>query len=233
MSRSDPSGAGPGDTLLAGASGLIGRAFATQWRGPGQLHLLVRRPMPAPGPMCRVQVVDFGALPALPRAAAAVCCLGTTIAVAGSPQAFRAVDLDAVLAFARAAQAAGVQHFAVVSALGADARASGLYSRTKGEMEADLAALGFASLIVARPSLLAGDRAALGQPLRRAEALALALTRPLARLVPKAWRPIEATTVARALGVALGQAQAQVHAGTRVLSSAALQDLGRAAADRP
>jgi N-methylhydantoinase A/oxoprolinase/acetone carboxylase beta subunit len=45
--------------------------------------------------------------------------LWTTIAVAGSPEALRALDLDAVLALARAAKAAGVQRFAVVCALGA------------------------------------------------------------------------------------------------------------------
>lgn len=224
MPRPDPRPTG--DALLAGATGLIGRAFAAQWAGPGRLHLLVRRALPAPGPLCRVHVVDFAALPALPPARDAVCCLGTTIAVAGSPAAFRAVDLDAVLALARAARAAGVQRFAVVSALGADARSRNLYSRTKGEMEAALQGLGFATLIVARPSLLAGDRDALGQPPRRAEALTLALTRPLAPLVPKAWRPIEAATVARALAVALAQARP----GLRVLSSAEMQDLGRAAA---
>jgi uncharacterized protein YbjT (DUF2867 family) len=219
----------PPDTLLAGATGLIGRACAAQWRGPGRLHLLVRRPVSAPGPHCRVHVVDYAALPALPPARDAVCCLGTTIAVAGSPEAFRAVDLDAVLAFARAAQAAGVQRFAVVSALGADARSRKLYSRTKGEMEAALAALGFDSLVVARPSLLAGDRAVLGQPVRRAEALALALARPLAPLVPKAWRPIEAATVARALQAALLQGRP----GLRILSSGEMQDLGRASAASP
>jgi uncharacterized protein YbjT (DUF2867 family) len=225
----DAGPAGPGDTLLAGASGLIGRAYTDQWRGPGLLHLLVRRALPAPGPLCRVHVVDFAALsplPPLPPARDAVCCLGTTIAVAGSPQAFRAVDLDAVLAFARAARAAGVQRFAVVSSLGADARSRNLYRRTKGEMEAALAALGFASLVVARPSLLAGDRAALGQPQRRGESFALALTRPLTPLVPRAWRPIAAATVARALQVALAQSRP----GLRVVSSAELQDLGRAAA---
>lgn len=209
------------DTLLAGASGLIGQAFAAQWRGPGLLHLLVRRPLAAPGPLCRMQVVDFTALPALPPASQAVCCLGTTLAVAGSPEAFRAVDLAAVLAFARAAQAAGVQRFAVVSALGADARSRALYSRTKGEMESGLAQLGFASLVIARPSLLAGDRAPLGQPVRRAEALALAFTRPWQALIPKAWRPIEAATVARALHAALAEPQP----GVRVLSSAEMQGL--------
>ena len=36
-------------TLLAGATGLVGRAFVAQWPGPGQLHLLVRRAMPTSG----------------------------------------------------------------------------------------------------------------------------------------------------------------------------------------
>lgn len=217
-------------TLIAGASGLIGRAFVARWRGPGPLHLLLRRPLPAllcPPPLCTQQQVDFSALPALAPATQAVCCLGTTLAVAGSPAAFRAVDLDAVLAFARAAQAAGARRFAVVSALGADARSRNLYSRTKGEMEDALAAMGFDSLVIARPSLLAGDREALGQPARRAEALALALTRPLARLLPLAWRPIEAATVAHALHTALAWAQP----GRQVLSSAEMQVMGRQGQD--
>lgn len=211
------------DALLAGATGLVGRALAAAWSGPGTLHLLVRRPMPAPGGHCRVQVVDYEALPALPPAGTALCTLGTTIKAAGSPEAFRAVDFDAVLRFALAARAAGVERFAVVSALGADAGSRNLYRRVKGEMEAAVAGVGFRTLVIAQPSLLAGDRAALGQAPRRAERLALALTAPLAALIPLAWRPIEASTVARALLRALADAQP----GITRLSSAALQRLGR------
>jgi uncharacterized protein YbjT (DUF2867 family) len=179
----------------------------------------------------RLQGLDqqVSALPTLPPATDAVCCLGTTVAVAGAPQAFRSVDSDALLAFAQAARAAGVVRFAAISSLGADARSRNLYSRTKGEMEAAVATLGFSSVLVARPSLLAGDREALGQPVRRAESFALALTRPLASLMPKAWRPIAAETVARTLRVALAQARP----GTRILSSAEMHDLGRAGAVLP
>jgi len=213
---------GAHDLLLAGASGLVGREVVRQWTGPATLHLLVRRPMLAP-PHGVVQMVDFTALPALPRAGAALCALGTTIAVAGSQAAFRAVDFDAVLAFARAARAAGVARFAVVSALGADARSSNFYSRVKGEMEAALGELGFASLVIARPSLLAGDREATGQPARRGERIALALTRPLAPLIPRAFRPVAAADVARAMLRAL----AAPAGGARVLSSAEMQPPGR------
>ena len=209
--------------MLAGATGLVGQAFAQAWPGPGRLHLLVRRPIASPAPACRVHVVDFAELPPLPAAHDAICCLGTTIKVAGSRAAFRAVDFDAVLAFARAARASGVERFAVVSALGADPRSANFYSRVKGEMEAALRGLGFASLVIARPSLLAGDRTALGQPQRRGERLALAISGPLAAVIPLRWRPIPAATVARALQRALTQGRP----GVQVLDSAALQQLGR------
>ena len=212
------------DALLAGATGLVGREIAAQWTGPGLLHLLVRRPLAAAHPTHRVQLVDYRALPALPAADSAFCCLGTTIKAAGSQAAFRAVDLDAVLAFARAARAAGATRFAVVSALGANPTSGNFYSRVKGEMEAAVAGLGFASVVIARPSLLAGDRAALGQPPRTGERLALALTAPLAGLIPKAWRPIAAATVARAMRRALEAAGP----GVRIVESAELQVIGQA-----
>jgi uncharacterized protein YbjT (DUF2867 family) len=209
--------------LLAGASGLVGRELARQWPGPGRLHLLLRKPPPAvPAPGRAVLLVDYQTLPALPASDEAFCCLGTTIAVAGSQAAFRAVDFDAVLAFARAARTAGVTCFGVVSALGASARSGNFYSRVKGEAEDAMQALGFRSLVIAQPSLLAGDRAALGQPVRSGERLALALTAPLRPLIPKAWRPIEAAVVARALLRAVREARP----GVRVLSSAEMQVLG-------
>ncbi|MCP5285179.1 MAG: NAD(P)H-binding protein [Burkholderiaceae bacterium] len=214
------------DALLAGATGLVGQALVQAWATHGtgaSLHLLVRRPVSQPAAACPVHVVDFSALPALPAAREAYCCLGTTIKVAGSQDAFRAVDHDAVLAFAHAARAAGVQRLAVVSALGANPRSSNFYSRVKGETEAALVSLGFTSLVIARPSLLLGDRAALGQPERRGELIGQAITQRIGRLIPGRWRPIAADVVARAL---LRSLQAPA-AGVTVLESAMLQRLGR------
>jgi uncharacterized protein YbjT (DUF2867 family) len=207
------------DALLAGATGLIGRELVAGWHGPGQLHLMVRRAMPVQGACTQIHRVDFSALPALPSARDAYCALGTTIKVAGSKAAFRAVDFDAVLAFARAAKAAGVQRFGVVSALGADAVSSNFYTRVKGEMEAALIDMGFDSLVVARPSLLAGDREVLGQPVRLAERLSLTVLQPMSALMPAAWRPVEAAKVARALRHGIQQGQQ----GTVILSSADMQ----------
>ena len=215
--------------LLAGSTGLVGHELLKQWLASpdiGTIHALARR-VPASAQTAsklRWQVVDFTALPALPRADAAVCALGTTIKVAGSQAAFRAVDFDAVVAFARAAKTAGVKRFAVVSALGASASSPTFYNRVKAEMESELQGLGFESLVIARPSLLLGERGTLGQPARRGELIGAAITRPLGWLIPKAWRPIAATTVASAIRVALQQGRP----GTRVVESGELHSLGTA-----
>lgn len=201
---------------LAGASGLVGRALRAEL--PDAIAL-VRRPEAGARTVDYARPDSFAALPA-PRSV--YIALGTTLAQAGSRKAFRAVDFDAVLTVARAARAAGATHCAVVSALGADAGSRVFYNRVKGEAEAALAALGFERLVLARPSLLAGRREALGQPPRRGEAWMLALSRPVAGLIPRRWRPIAPERVARAMRLALTQAGPRV----QVLESAAMQTLG-------
>ena len=138
--------------LLAGATGLVGsRVLALL---PDAVPV-GRRATGRAGEI----VADFAALPPLPPAEVAICALGTTIRVAGSHAAFRAVDHDAVLAFARAAQTAGVSRLIVVTAVGADPGSSVFYSRVKGEVERDLTSLGFARLDIIQPGLILGPRA--------------------------------------------------------------------------
>lgn len=200
---------------IAGATGLVGRALRAEL--PGAVAL-VRRPAPGAAVVDYTRASSFDALPAPRRVFIA---LGTTMAQAGSPAAFRAVDFDAVLAVARAARERGATHCGLVSALGADARSAVFYNRVKGEAEAAVIALGFERLVIARPSLLDGERAALGQPERRGEAWALRLLRPLAGAIPARWRPVRAERVARALRLALDRPGPAV----QVLESAALQTL--------
>jgi len=109
-----------------------------------------------------------------------------------------------------------------VSALGADAKSAVFYNRVKGEAEHAIATLGFESVVIARPSLLLGDRAALGQPTRPGERIAAALTAPLGWLMPRSVRPIEAATVARALVRSVQRGEP----GLFALSSGTLQVLG-------
>jgi uncharacterized protein YbjT (DUF2867 family) len=150
----------------------------------------------------------------------AFCCLGTTIKKAGSQEAFRAVDHDAVLAFAKAAKQAGTRSFLVVTALGADTRSRVFYNRVKGEVQEALKGVGFESLVILQPSLLLGERAE-SRPGERAAIVASRVLAPLLR--PLASRPIEAHTVARAM-LALAREAPQ---GVKVAPSGELQELGR------
>lgn len=116
----------------------------------------------------------------------AFCCLGTTIKVAGSQDAFRRVDFDYVVRFGRWARGANARRLVVVSALGADPASRVFYNRVKGEAEQALGTLGLPSLVVLRPSLLDGER----KEVRPGERVALKLTRPIRRLLPRSVRPV-------------------------------------------
>jgi uncharacterized protein YbjT (DUF2867 family) len=188
--------------LVAGATGLVGREILQGLLADDSVvavHSLGRRELQLQHPKLTQHRVDFKALPALPSVGEAFIALGTTIKVAGSQEAFRAVDFDAVLAVAKAAKAAGAKRLGVVSAMGADKGSSIFYNRVKGETEEALSALGFDALVIARPSFLAGDRQAVGQPVRSGEKLALNISRWLAPIIPANYGSIKASSVANGL----------------------------------
>jgi uncharacterized protein YbjT (DUF2867 family) len=190
------------DAVVAGATGLVGgellrllatapeyaRVFAPT-RGP--LALDTPRIIALPAQFDRLGEV----LGAVGAGCDVFCCLGSTIRAAGSREAFRAVDHAMVLALARWARRACARRFLLVSAVGADPDSPVFYNRTKGEAERDVRAEGPASVVVLRPSLLDGNR---GES-RLGERLALALSRPLARWIPRAYRPVAASAVAAAM----------------------------------
>lgn len=211
----------PRRIVIAGASGLVGSCILRDALADDMVaavHALARRSLATEHPKLSVHVVDFAKLPPLPAADEVYLALGTTIRQAGSEAAFRAVDLDANVAVARAAQAAGAQRFGLVSAMGADARSRVFYSRVKGETEDAVAALAPRALVIARPSLLAGERAALGQPSRLGERVGLALGQLVGWALPMDYRPVDARRVARALLASVPAADGRV-----VLTSGEIQ----------
>ncbi len=213
----------PRRVLLAGATGLVGghilQALLAD-QAVSDIHVLTRRDLARSDPRLHVHIVDFTALPSLPNVDEVYLALGTTIRVAGSRQAFRAVDLEANLAVARAAVAAGATRAGVVSAVGADAQSSVFYNRVKGELEDALKPL-FPALVVAHPSLLLGDRGRLRQPVRWGERIAAPLARLLSPFLPGRYVPVQASAVALALVRTVPVAQ-----GIRVLASDELAGIG-------
>ncbi len=213
--------------ILAGSTGLVGRALLRHLlndRNTGIVHALTRQPVDAFPSASRLLVhsIDYARPFSLPLAYECYIALGTTIKDAGSQEAFRAVDLDRVVAVAKAARVAGVARLALVSALGADMNSGVFYNRVKAEAEAAVIELNFERIIIARPSLLLGDRAALGQRPRAAERMAATLSKPFQPWLSKRWRPIQDSVVARALVRSLRSDGPRV----LVLESAELAALG-------
>ena len=207
--------------LVAGASGLIGREILKQLLAHDSVaavHTVGRRELATQHPKLTQHVTDLQHLPPLPHLDECYIALGTTIKVAGSQQAFRAVDYDAVVNVAKAAKAAGATRLGVVSAMGASAKSGVFYSRVKGEMEDALAAMNFEALVIARPSMLAGDRESLGQPVRPGEGLALKVSNALGFIIPNNYRSIGVAKVANALLKTVPTAK-----GRRVMLSGEMQ----------
>ena len=211
--------------LLAGASGLIGHELLPrllEGKRYSRVDVLVRRPLAgvAASRKLKVHTLDFSRLPdAFARADDVYIALGTTIKVAGSQAGFRQVDFDAVVGVAKAARAAGATRIAVVSSLGADPKSRVFYKRVKGEMQAAIAGLGYPTVVFAQPSLLLGDRAALGQSTRAREGLATRVLRRVGGALPRDWRAIAASDVAAAMLAATLSAEP----GVTILRSGRMQ----------
>jgi uncharacterized protein YbjT (DUF2867 family) len=145
--------------LLAGATGLTGSRLLPMLLSAGhQVAAVGRRATGLSDPRLAEIMADFSTPPALPAAETAICTLGTTLARAGSRQAFRAVDLDAVLCFARASHAAGCRQFILMTSVGAAPNSAAFCSRVKGEVESAVRTVGFDRVDLIRPGLILGPR---------------------------------------------------------------------------
>lgn len=179
--------------IVAGASGLTGRQLM-QVLGEDPHYTQVR---------ALLRQDNLATLHAgqIPGATHIFCCLGTTIAKAGSRQAFREVDFDYVVRLARAGREAGAASMVVVSSVGAGPASRNFYLRVKGEMEQALASIGFDALHIFRPSLLMGHR----EEPRRGEEFGLRLARALGWMLAGSlskYRPVPVRLLAEAMAAA-------------------------------
>jgi uncharacterized protein YbjT (DUF2867 family) len=214
--------------LVAGANGMVGRELLRALTAGGAYQRVIalsRRPLPLEAPRLVNRIIRFENLDHELRGLScddAYSCLGTTLREAGSPQAFRAVDYDLQLHYARFAQAAGAKTIIVVSSVGAAPEARNFYLRVKGEAELALMALRPRALHLMQPSLLLGSRT----QWRLTESVARVLMPVLNPLLLgryQRWRAIPARTVAAAMGAAAALATPGVYRHTWP----ALQSLAR------
>jgi len=149
--------------LLASATGLVGKeALGLLLAGPRVTQIVTptRRAI-ARQPKFLNTVADIATLLLdAPWWAVdgAISALGTTRARAGSPNAYRAINHDYAITIARGAREGGAGRFAIVTAMGANARSWFRYTRLKGELEDAVARLAIPSLTILCPGFRGGAR---------------------------------------------------------------------------
>ncbi|KAK9368311.1 hypothetical protein V1509DRAFT_623714 [Lipomyces kononenkoae] len=161
-------------TSIVGATGLVGGNFLTLSRtadlpGISTAVAITRRPIKKPdeeelakgGKNIKVSnIVTADISGSIPKTTKILFSgLGTTRAAAGGFENQYKVDHDLNLEIAKAAKKAGASTYVLVSAAGASVDSHFAYNRMKGDLDRDVAAIGFDRTIILRPALILGDRA--------------------------------------------------------------------------
>jgi uncharacterized protein YbjT (DUF2867 family) len=210
--------------LLFGATGLVGGhalEFLLLHPAYDKVIAFVRKPLQQSHEKLVQQVIDFDKPDTwghLVKGDDLFCCLGTTMAKAGSKAAFFKVDFTYPMQAAHFALQNKVHQYLLVSSVGADTESLFFYSKVKGQLEEALQKLDFWSIHIFRPSLLLGERNENRFGEEVAGKIGKLIDRFTGGLLTK-YKPIEADVVAKAM-VAAAQG---LEPGTHVYPSHWLQ----------
>lgn len=190
--------------LVFGATGLIGGHvvnFLFLHPSYSKVVVFVRRALNLEHPKLVQHIVDFDqpeTFHQLVKGDDLFCCLGTTMAKAGSKEAFFKVDFTYAFQAAQLGSINGVGQYLLVSSVGADPNSRFFYSKVKGELEAAVRSLGFWGLHIFQPSVLLGERNENRFGEQLAGKIGSIFDRLTGGLLTK-YRPIEADVVAKAM----------------------------------
>lgn len=187
--------------LVLGATGAVGKDLVGQLLEDDafeRVDVFVRREVVIPSARLVPHVVDFdhpAEWAGLLTGDVLFSCMGTTIKAAGSQEAQWKVDYTYQYEAAKAARAAGVPACVLVSSVGADAKSRIFYSRMKGRLDDDVAALGFPGCFILRPpSLIRKGSDRFGE---KAGVAVLKVLNGIGLL--RAWKPMPTEAVAAAM----------------------------------
>ena len=150
------------NALVIGSTGLVGNLLVNELIAKNISTIAVtRRPIKNNSYSNSLLEVDFNSAidnKKIPPCDHIYICLGSTIKKAGSQQAFRKVDFEYSLEFAKIARNMGANKISLVSSVGANCNSKNFYLRVKGELEEAINNLDYDQINIYRPSLLIGTR---------------------------------------------------------------------------
>jgi uncharacterized protein YbjT (DUF2867 family) len=148
-------------------------------------------------------------------------CLGSTLKKAGSVENMEWTDRDLPAAIAAIASMNTVSRVAVISSVGADPGSRNYYLRIKGEMEKKIMDMIFSTVIIARPSVLLGQRNE-KRPGETAGKVLIAVFGIFMVGKLSKYRGIKASDVAKAMIIAIS-----TFTGTEIIESDKLQRISQ------
>lgn len=126
------------------------------------------------------------------------CCIGTTAKKTPNKETYKKIDFGIPVTSAKLSKENNIPTFIVISSMGAKAKSSIFYNRTKGEMEQEVLQQNIPNTYILQPSIIGGNR----NETRIGEKIGLAvfkLIQPLFIGNLKKYRIINAETIAQAM----------------------------------
>ena len=196
--------------LVIGATGAVGKDLVEQLLKDDtfdRVDIFVRREVKIPSAKLVSHIVDFDHIEtwaSLLSGDVLFSCLGTTIKAAGSQDAQWKVDYTYQLEAAKAARAGGVRKLVLVSSVGANAESKIFYARMKGQLDEDVAKLGFPGCFILRPPSLIRKGSD-----RFGEKAGVAILKGLNAIgLLRSWKPMPTEEVAAAM-IRLAESESQ------------------------
>jgi len=191
--------------VVVGATGLVGQELVRlldMVPAYSRVRVIARRQKPA-GLSDKIdwiqnRLTDHHEYEPLVRGDDIYIALGTTMAKAGSKEAFRRIDYELSFHVAKAGVMHGAGQLMLVTAVGADKDSLFFYNRVKGELEEAVLSLPYWAVHIFRPSMLLGAR----NESRTLESIGQRISTGLDRLAGKwlgAYRPVSGKAVAQAM----------------------------------
>ena len=126
------------------------------------------------------------------------CCIGTTAKKTPDKTLYKKIDYGIPVAAAKLSKENNIATFLVVSAMGANAKSTVFYNKTKGEMERDVLKQNIINTFILRPSLIGGERKE-SRILEKIGLVVIKIIQPLFIGKLKEYKIIDAENIAQAM----------------------------------